>query len=54
MTTILIRGGTVILPTGRAETNILIKDQKILAVEASPISRANEVIEAATGQSTMG
>jgi dihydroorotase len=47
MTTTLIRGGTVILPTGRAETNILVANGKIVAVDAAFDLRADEIIEAA-------
>jgi dihydroorotase len=46
MVTTLIRGGTVILPTGRAETNILIRSGKIEAVDASYETQADEVIDA--------
>jgi dihydroorotase len=46
MTTTLIRGGTVILPTGRAETNILIEDGKIVSVDAARNSKADGIIEA--------
>ncbi len=46
MATTLIRGGTVILPTGRAETNILVEDGKIVSVDVAHHTTADEVIEA--------
>lgn len=45
--TILIRGGRVVLPTGIAETNVLVRDGKIAAIDADHLSAADEVIEAA-------
>ncbi len=34
MSSLLVRNATLILPGGRAETNILIQDGRILAVDA--------------------
>ncbi|MCC6510984.1 MAG: dihydroorotase [Pirellulaceae bacterium] len=44
--TILVRGGRVVLPNGEAQTNLLLRDGKIVAVDASQRSAADEVIEA--------
>lgn len=44
---LLIRDAQVVLPTGIAATNVLIEDGKILAIDASRTSAADEVIEAA-------
>ncbi|HAC91151.1 MAG TPA: dihydroorotase, partial [Planctomycetaceae bacterium] len=44
--TVLIRGSQVVLPDRVAETNILIQDGKILAVDAAKNSAADEVIDA--------
>ncbi len=46
MKSTLIRGGTVILPTGRAETNILLQGGKIIAVDAADNAAADVVVEA--------
>lgn len=46
MKSTLIRGGTVILPAGPAETNILLSDGKIVAIDAAADARAETVIEA--------
>jgi dihydroorotase len=46
MARVLIRNGIVILPSGRAETNILLVDQRIAAIDASPDCRADEVVDA--------
>lgn len=43
--TVLILNGTVILPSGRAKTNVLIKNGKIAAVDASSHTQADEVID---------
>jgi len=45
MSSLLIRHATVILPTGRANTNILIRDQRIAAVDAPDHVSADEVID---------
>ena len=44
--TLLIRGAQVVLPDGVAETNLLIRDGKIAAVDALRDSAADEVIAA--------
>ena len=44
--TLLIRNATVILPTGRAQTNVLVDNGKIANVDASPNSNVSEVIDA--------
>ncbi len=46
MNTVLIRGGRVVLPDGIVETNVLVRDGKIAAVDAAATSSADEVIEA--------
>ncbi len=45
--TTLIRGGRVVLPSGTVETNLLLRDGKIAAIDADARSAADEVIEAA-------
>jgi dihydroorotase len=45
--TTLIRGGRVVLPTGIVETNVLLRDGKIAAVDADQHSAADTVIDAA-------
>ena len=45
--TILIRGGRIVLPGRVAETNLLVRDGKIAAIDADSRSAADEVIEAA-------
>ncbi len=45
MSSLLIRHATVILPSGRANTNILIRDQKIAAVDAPDHVSADEVLD---------
>ena len=47
MFSVLIRNATVILPTGRVNTNILIRDQKIVAVDASNETSADEILDCA-------
>jgi dihydroorotase len=44
---LLIRDALVVLPSGLAETNVLIESGKIVAVDASRTSAAEEVVEAA-------
>ena len=44
--TILIKNASVILPTGRALTNLFIESGKIASVDAAPTTSANEVIDA--------
>lgn len=44
--TTLIRGGRVVLPTGTVETNLLLRDGKIAAIDADARSAADEVIDA--------
>ena len=46
MGTTLIRGGRVVLPAGVADTNLLLRDGKIAAIDADRRSAADEVIEA--------
>lgn len=43
----LIRDAVVVLPDGQAQTNLLIQNGKILAVDADRTSSANQVIEGA-------
>ena len=43
---VLIRNVTAILPSGRAETNVLVEDGKIVSVDAAPQTTATEVIDA--------
>ena len=43
---ILIKNATVILPSGRALTNVFIENGKIASVDAAPTTSANEVIDA--------
>ena len=43
---ILIKNATAILPSGRAETNILIQDGVIVSVDAAPHATADDVIDA--------
>ncbi len=45
MASLLIRNATVILPGGRAETNILVNDGRILAVDAPNQTTADEVLD---------
>jgi dihydroorotase len=46
MSSLLIRDGTVILPSGRAETNLLIENGRIEAIDAAANSAADVVVEA--------
>ena len=43
---VLIRNVTAILPSGRAETNVLVEDGKIVSVDAASQTTATEVIDA--------
>lgn len=45
--TTLIKNATVILPSGRAQTNLFLKNGKIAAVDAPPTTSADEIIDAA-------
>jgi len=42
----LVRNATVILPAGRAETNVLVENGKIVSIDASVHATASEVIDA--------
>ncbi|MCF7959596.1 MAG: amidohydrolase family protein, partial [Pirellula sp.] len=42
----LVRNATVILPSGRAETNVLVENGKIVSIDASAHATASEVIDA--------
>lgn len=42
----LIRGATVMLPTGRAETAVLIDGERIAAIDAGPHTSADQIIDA--------
>ncbi|MDZ4848245.1 MAG: dihydroorotase [Pirellulaceae bacterium] len=45
MPSLLIRHATVILPSGRAKTNILVKEGKITAIDASDQTEADEILD---------
>ncbi len=45
MTSLLIRNATVILPGGRQETNILAQDGRIVAIDASDQTTADEILD---------
>ncbi len=42
----MIRNATVLLPKGRARTNVLLADGKIASVDAPPTASADEIVEA--------
>jgi dihydroorotase-like cyclic amidohydrolase len=44
--TTLLRNAIVILPGGRANTNVVVDDGKIASIDASPTTPADELIEA--------